>query len=204
MLLLSWLAMSSHTSVGAIVEWLAPHRHAWYALPGVTLMFVALGLLMVPVLLLITATGIAFGPLLGPVYAMVGCLASASVGFAIGRRVGFDRVERLAGKRVAQATGAMARHGIVAAFLLRKIPLPFTLANVAVGATPMRYRDFVVGTLLGMVAVVVGLAGFGSQATTLVTEPSPRRLGLAALTVASAFTLAWLLNRVLRPREDAR
>jgi uncharacterized membrane protein YdjX (TVP38/TMEM64 family) len=68
----------------------------------------------------------------------------------------------------------------------------------------MRYRDFVVGTLLGMVAVVVGLAGFGSQATTLVTEPSPRRLGLAALTVASAFTLAWLLNRVLRPREDAR
>ena len=49
------------------------------------LAFVVLGLALVPVILLIAATGIAFGPLLGPVYAMAGCLASASTGFAIGR-----------------------------------------------------------------------------------------------------------------------
>ena len=45
----------------------------------VMLAFIALGLF--PVLLLITATGIAFGPVLGPIYAMAGCLASGVDGF---------------------------------------------------------------------------------------------------------------------------
>ena len=53
-------------------EWLAPHRRAWYAPPTVALAFVLLGLAMVPVLLLIAATGLAFGPFLGPIYAMAG------------------------------------------------------------------------------------------------------------------------------------
>ena len=201
-LFLLWLAMPPETTVEAFVEWFAPHRRAWYALPGVALTFVGLGLLMVPVLVLIAATGIAFGPWLGPAYAMAGCLASASIGFAIGRWVGLDRVERLTGTRIAKAAGAMARHGILAAFVLRKIPLPFTLANVIAGATPLRYRDFVVGTTLGMVAGVVALAGFGHHATTLVTDPSPRRLGLAAIAVAVPLTLAWLLTRWFRPREN--
>jgi uncharacterized membrane protein YdjX (TVP38/TMEM64 family) len=202
-LLLVWLAAPADITVEAFAEWFAPHRLAWYALPSVALAFVALGLLLVPVLLLIAATGIAFGPWLGPLYAMAGCLASASVGFAIGRLVGFERVERLTGKRVARAARAMARRGVIAVFVLRKIPLPFTLANVVVGATPLRYRDFVVGTTLGMIAVVVGLAGFGYQATTLITDPSPRRVGFAAVIVAVGLTLAWLLNRVLQPRENA-
>jgi uncharacterized membrane protein YdjX (TVP38/TMEM64 family) len=203
LLLIFWLAMPDETTVDTFVEWFAPHRRAWYALPGVALTFVVLGLLMVPVLVLIAATGIAFGPWLGPVYAMAGCLASASAGFAIGRWVGLDRVERLTGARVAKAAGAMARHGILAAFLLRKIPVPFTLANVVAGATPLRYRDFVVGTTLGMVAGVVALAGFGHHATTLINDPSPRRLGLAAIAVVVPLTLAWLLTRFLRLREIA-
>ena len=42
--------------------WLAPHRHAWYALPMVMLVFVVFAI--VPVVLLIAATGLAFGPIL--------------------------------------------------------------------------------------------------------------------------------------------
>ena len=48
-----------------VSAWAATHRHAWYALPMVMLAFMGLGLF--PVLLLITATGIAFGPVLGPI-----------------------------------------------------------------------------------------------------------------------------------------
>jgi uncharacterized membrane protein YdjX (TVP38/TMEM64 family) len=203
LLLIVWRAMPAQTTVDAFAEWFAPHRGAWYALPGVALTFVVLGLVLVPVLVLIAATGVAFGPWLGPMYAMVGCLASASIGFAIGRWVGRDRVERLAGTRVTRAAGAMARHGILATFLLRKVPVPFTLANVAAGTTPLRYRDFVIGTTLGMLAVVVALAGFGYHATTLINDPSPRRLGFAAIAVAVPLTLAWLLGRRLRPREHA-
>ena len=120
---------------------------------------------MVPVILLIAATGIAFGPLLGPVYAMAGCLASASTGFAIGRWMGLQRVEQLGGERITRVTRALKRNGTLAVFLVRKIPAPFTLVNIIVGASTIRFRDFIVGTVLGMGAFVVGLAGFGYQAT---------------------------------------
>ena len=142
-------------NVDEFAAWLSPHRHAWYALPVVMLAFVVLGLAMVPVVLLIAATGIAFGPLLGPVYAMAGCLASASTGFAIGRWMGLRRVEQLGGERITRVMRALKRNGTLAVFLVRKVPAPFTLVNIVVGASTVRFRDFIVGTVLGMGAFVV-------------------------------------------------
>ena len=79
-----------------------------------------------------------------------------------------------------------------------KVPVPFTLANVAVGASAIRFRDFIVGTTLGMTSVVVALAGFGSQLTRLVHEPSAASLATAALFVAVPLTIAVLINRAMR------
>jgi uncharacterized membrane protein YdjX (TVP38/TMEM64 family) len=187
--------------IDAISTWMAPHRHVWYALPIVMLAFI--GLALVPVVLLIAATGIAFGPVLGPIYAMAGCLASGSVGFAIGRWLGQRRVEQLGGERVARVTRTLKRNGTIAVFFLRKIPLPFTLANIVVGASTVRYRDFVLGTLLGMAGLVIGLAGFGYQLTMVLRSPSPSTVLGAALLVSVPLTVAWLINRSLRTRSAA-
>jgi uncharacterized membrane protein YdjX (TVP38/TMEM64 family) len=182
---------------------LAPHRRAWYALPAVVVAFIGLGLAMVPVLLLIAATGIAFGPVLGPLYAMAGCLASASTGFAIGRWVGLRRVERLGGERIQKLTRALRKHGTLAVYFVRKVPAPFTLVNIVVGASTVRYRDFVIGTTLGMAAAVVALAGFGHQFTEVLRDPAPASVFRAALVVIVPLTLAWLINRALSRRASA-
>jgi len=181
--------------------WVEPHRHAWYALPMVMLAFIVLGLF--PVLLLITATGIAFGPLLGPIYAMAGCLASASIGFAIGRWLGVRRAERLGGEWMARVTRALHRNTTLAVFFVRKMPAPFTLVNIAIGASTVRYIDFIVGTLLGMGAMVIGLAGFGYQLAQALRTPSPATLAGAALFVGAPLTLAWFINRTLRRARHA-
>jgi len=181
-----------------LVSQLAPLRDAWYALPVVVFAFVALGLVLVPVMLLVAATGVVFGPFLGPVYALAGCLASASTGFAIGRWMGRRRVEQLGGDRIKRLTSALKRNGTLAVFLVRKVPAPFTLVNIVVGASTVSYRDFVIGTVLGMGALVIALAGFGYQITRAVEDPSPRMLGGAALLVGVPLTLAWIINRALR------
>jgi uncharacterized membrane protein YdjX (TVP38/TMEM64 family) len=162
----------------------------------VMLAFIALGLF--PVLLLITATGIAFGPVLGPIYAMAGCLASASMGFGIGRRLGMRRVERLGGERITRVTRALNRNGTLAIFFVRKVPAPFTLVNIVIGASTVRFADFILGTVLGMGALVIGLAGFGYQLTQALRDPSPATLAAAALFVGVPLTLAWFINRTLR------
>jgi phospholipase D1/2 len=179
-----------------VSAWVAPHRHAWYALPMVMLAFI--GLAMFPVLLLITATGIAFGPILGPIYAMAGSLASASMGFAIGRWLGMRRVERLGGERIVRVTRALNRNGTLAVFFVRKVPAPFTLVNIVIGASSVRYVDFLLGTFLGMAAAVIALAGFGYQLMHAFRNPSPATLSTAAVFVAIPLTLAWVINRALR------
>jgi len=185
----------------AVSAWLAPHRQAWYALPVVVFAFVALS--PVPVMLLIAATGIAFGPILGPIYAMAGCLASGSCGFALGRWMGLRRVQELGGERIVRLTGTLKRNGTLAVFLLRKVPVHYLLANIVVGASTVRYRDFIVGTILGMGAMIITLAGFGIQLTTALRSPSPATVVGAILMVSIPLTLAWVINRSLRPRTTA-
>lgn len=184
-----------------VSAWLEPYRHAWYALPVVMLVFIALAI--VPVVLLIAATGVVFGPILGPIYAMAGCLASASAGFAIGRWMGRRRVEQLGGERIARLSRTIQRNGTLAVFLVRKVPAPFILSNIVVGASSVGYRDFMIGTLLGMGAFVVALAGFGYQLPMLLHDPSPTTVIEAALFVAVPLTLAWFINRTLRPPRHA-
>jgi phospholipase D1/2 len=179
-------------------SWMAPYRHAWYALPMVVVAFIVLA--PVPVLVLIAVTGIAFGPVLGPIYAMAGCLSSGSIGFALGRWMGRRHVERLGGARVAQMSRVLHRNGTLAVFLVRKIPAPFALSNIVVGASRVRYRDFILGTILGMSAIVVALAGFGSQAAMVLRDPSPASITMAALFIGIPLTVAWVLNRALRRR----
>jgi phospholipase D1/2 len=195
-----WLPL---TSVGPdeIAASIEPHRYAWYALPSVMVTFIAFSL--VPVLLLITLTGIAFGPVLGPLYAMAGCLASASVGFGLGRLLGLDRVARLGGERVTTMTRVLKRNGTLAVFFARKVPAPFLLANIVIGASTVRYRDFLLGTLLGMAAIVIALAGFGYQFAQGLRNPSPATALTAVAFVAVPLTLAWFINRTLRRARHA-
>jgi len=198
-----WWRLDLPATPDALAALAAPHRHAWYGLLLVMAAFVLLGLALFPVLVLIAATGIAFGPVLGPLYAMAGSLASASVGFAIGRRLGARRVERITGERLMRVMKQIKRNGVLAVFLVRKVPAPFTLVNIAVGASRVSLRDFLFGTLLGMMAVVVAIAGFGSQLSQLFRDPSPGTLLRAALIVLAPMSLALVVNHVLRLRQPA-
>jgi len=175
---------------------LAAHRYAWYALPLVVLAFVVFSLL--PVMLLVSLTGAAFGPVLGPLYAMAGCLASASTAFALGRWIGPRRVHGWGGERVARAMRALSRNGTLTVFLIRKIPAPFVIVNLLLGASAVRYREFVIGTTLGMMAMVIALAGFGYQLAALWRDPSGEGLLRALMFLTIPLSLAWLINRRLR------
>ena len=179
-----------------VSSWLATHRHAWYALPLVVAGFVVFSVF--PVMLLVSLTGVAFGPVLGPLYAMAGCLASASTSFAIGRWIGPGHVHGWGGERAARVIRALQRNGTLTVFLIRKIPAPFLLVNVLLGASAVTYREFVAGTILGMAAMVIALAGVGYHLVETWRHPSAEGVVRAVLFLAIPLTLAWLINRRLR------
>lgn len=179
-----------------LAMWLTAHRYTWYALPCVVVAFVVLSI--VPVMLLVSLTGVAFGPVLGPLYAMAGCLASASTAFAIGRWMGRGRVHGWGGARVARVMRSLRKNGTLTVFLIRKIPAPFMLVNMLLGASAVRYREFVAGTALGMAAMVVGLAGLSYQFAETWRHPTAAGVLRALVFLIIPLTLAWLIDRRLR------
>lgn len=189
-----WFAPTLHSR--ELSTWLVAHRYTWYALPLVAAAFVVFSI--VPVVLLVSLTGAAFGPLLGPLYAMAGCLASASTAFAIGRWIGPHRVQGWGGERIARIRRALRRNGTFTVFLIRKVPAPFVLVNVLLGASAVRYREFVIGTTLGMMAMVIALAGFGYHLAETWRHPTAEGFLRATAFLAIPLTLAWLINRRLR------
>jgi phospholipase D1/2 len=195
--LIAYLSVS-HVEVGDLSTRLAEDRYAWWAPPLVVLAFVVFS--VVPVMLLVSLTGIAFGPVLGPLYAMTGCLASASTAFAIGRWIGPRQVNGWGGERIRRIMGLLRRNGTLAVFLIRKIPLPFFLVNFMLGASAVGYREFLIGTALGMTAMVIGLAGFGYQLAETWRDPSTDSIVRALLFLCLPLSLAWLINRHLRAR----
>ena len=210
--LLSFVALLALLGLSAIIAYLslsrlelsdlsarlAEERYAWWAPALVIVAFVAFS--VVPVMLLVSLTGIAFGPVLGPLYAMTGCLASASAAFAIGRWMGPRQVNGWGGDRMQRLMGMLRRNGTLSVFLIRKIPAPFVLVNVMLGASAVGYREFLIGTTLGMVAMVVGLASFGYQLAEVWRHPSPESIIRALLVLCIPLTLAWTINLHLRAR----
>jgi uncharacterized membrane protein YdjX (TVP38/TMEM64 family) len=196
----AWTPLRDLLDLRRLAGWMEEYRSAWYALPLLVVAYVVLGLFMISVLLLILATGVAFGPWLGCLYALAGCLVSASVGFAIGRWAGLRRVERLGGERVQRLTTKLRRNGTLAVYLLRKVPAPFMLSNIVMGASKIRYRDYLLGTLLGMTPIIVALAGFGYQLTRVFEDPSPGKIALTLSMLIVPLSLAWFINRTLKKR----
>ena len=177
--------------------WVEPHRYEWYALPMVMAAFAALSAL--PVLLLITATGIAFGPLLGPIYALLGALASATLTFAIGRKLGRETVRRLAGQRVNELSRRLARRGLVTVAFVRMLPIaPFSVVNVVAGASHIRWSDFLLGTIIGLLPGITTLTFFVDRAIAAIRDPGAGTFALLAVAVAILVALVWVLRRKLR------
>jgi phospholipase D1/2 len=153
--------------------------------------YVIAGLLLVPVTVLIVATGVVFGPLLGGVYALLGALLSAAVTYGIGRRLGRNAVRRLAGRRLNRITRRLAKKGTLAIAVIRLLPIaPFSVVNVVVGASHIRLRDFLLGTAIGMAPGIAATVVFVDRITAAVTDPGPATFaavaGLAAVLAAVA------------------
>jgi phospholipase D1/2 len=139
------------------------------ALVVVPAVFVILSMAFVPMFVLRVTIVLAFGPLLGPLYAMLAVALAALVGHALGRRLGAAALERLAGPRVRRIRERLSRCGVWSIAALRLVPLgPNMLVNAVAGAARLPRPIFIAGTMIGMIPGLVVLAGLGAQIEALI------------------------------------
>jgi uncharacterized membrane protein YdjX (TVP38/TMEM64 family) len=155
--------------------------------------FVLGGLVVMPVMVLIAATGIVFGPWLGMLYSLLGATLSAVFVYGIGREVGRDAVRRVAGRRINDLSRRIAKRGLLAMLFVRIVPVaPFSIINLVAGASHLGFRDFLIGTILGLLPGTILISFFVDRIVAAVLHPGPVTFALLALVsgVAIAGTLA--------------
>lgn len=124
-------------------------------------------LLPVPSSLIMTGHGAAFGWPLGTVLSLVGGLGAAVVAFWIGRRGG-PLLERLVGEEEqAKADAMLSKWGVLAIILSRPLPMLAETVALLAGASPMRWRTVIVGSLLGNLPPALLYAITGATAASL-------------------------------------
>lgn len=135
--------------------------------------YVGLAVLGVPQIVLITAQVVVFGAWIGFVLSWIGKLIACAIGFYFGRRFGAGIVARNQSPQLAEFMAAVGRHGFWISAGIRLVPtVPSVLINIAAGATPIRFRDFIAGTALGSVPKMALMAFGGAAAMTAMREHS--------------------------------
>jgi phospholipase D1/2 len=211
LLVLVALAVAARTDfvgeTGVLAEALrfaSQNRLSGLGLSAVVATFCLATLLFVPINIMIAATGALFGPLLGLLYALAGALVAAGLSFAAGRALGRDWLRRVASRRINAINKRLNQHGLLAMTVLRLLPIaPFTVVNLAAGASEIRTRDYLLGTLFGMAPGIVLMTVFGDRLGAWLRHPDVANLAVVVIVAAAALLLTWALRRWSRRRTSA-
>ena len=163
-------------------------------------------LIVFPVTALIAATGVAFGPWEGLIWASVATLVASIANYYLARMLPAKFADRRLGRWTRRMGNRFKRDGIVAIMIARNIPFaPFTLVNVVAGLASIRFRDYLAGTVLGMGPTILALTILGDRLRGAWDSPTLENVILLLLAIGVWFAVAlglqalsnrWVSSRV--------
>ena len=165
--------------------------------------FVVAGAMVLPLNMLILATAAVFGPWLGILYAAAGTMSSGTIMYFVGARLGRESLDRMLGERWKRILTGLRKRGLLAIVTFRLLPLaPFTLINLAAGASGIRFFDFFLGTLMGVAPGLVLMSIMGDRIVSILSDPSAMDIAILVLCVAALIGLAVAAQALLLRRGD--
>lgn len=164
LLVLAGTAVLLATGVPSIGEIRAVTGAAGWAAPvAFALLYAAFTLVPAPATVLSIAAGVLFGLPVGLGAAMTGAVLGATVAFGLSRGLGRSAVARIPSARLAWLDETLRRRGLAAVIGIRLVPvIPFPALNYACGLTGIGLRDYVLGTIVGIVPSAAAYTTIGA------------------------------------------
>ncbi len=120
--------------------------------------------LFFPGLPITVAGGLAFGPIWGIIYTLIGSTIGASLAFLISRHFARRQIEKLLKGKLKSIDEGVEKNGWIYVAITRLIPLfPFNLLNYAFGLTKIRFSHYFVATSIFMLPGIAAYVIFGSS-----------------------------------------
>ncbi len=168
--------LSQYTQKEVLLRLLTQFREHWWGPVGFILIYGVGCVVAFPGSILTLCGGAIFGVAWGTLYNVLASNLGATLAFLMARYFGRDFVSRFMKGRIESFDEKVARHGFRFIFTLRLIPLvPFNGLNLGSGLSKIKYRDYLLGSVIGMLpgtfiytyfadALLGGVTGSGKKA----------------------------------------
>jgi uncharacterized membrane protein YdjX (TVP38/TMEM64 family) len=148
------------------------------------------------------AAGLLFGTVGGTPLALAGVTAAALAQMWVARRLAAGHHGNLLPQRTKAIEDFLTRNGTLAVMESRIVPLlPYGLVNWSAGLTRLRYRDMVLGTVVGAAPKVFAYTALGGSLTDL---SSPEAIAAVTLIVLIGLAGALVARRQIALERRAR
>ncbi|MCP1313207.1 MULTISPECIES: TVP38/TMEM64 family protein [unclassified Halomonas] len=186
-----------NTAIAYLGQW---QREPWM-FAAVILLYNALLLLMFPLTVLVVATAVLFGTTWGFGYALLGTLSFSVLSYWVGHWLGREALMRYGGRHLRGLSGYLSKRGVRTMIVFNLLPIaPFIVTNMLAGAFHLRFRDYMLGSIIGIVPWLVSVIFLGSQLGALFTAGDHQEMIWALAGVAVALVLLWGLKRYASTR----
>ena len=175
--------------------------------PVVFVLIYTIGILFLPATPFTIAGAVIFGKFPGMLYNLVADSLGASISFYLGRYFLHGVARGFLETRMPWLDRKAAEEGFSVIFYLRIFWFPFIVLNYGAGATRIRFRDYFLGTVLGVLpSVFISTYFVGAMKETLATYRRPADLltfdlFFPILLLVFSFFLPTLLKRLRKGRE---
>jgi uncharacterized membrane protein YdjX (TVP38/TMEM64 family) len=189
-----WSPLREWIDVGTLVGFAAEFAQSPGA-PFIMLgVFLLGGLVAFPLTVLIIVCILVFGPWHGFAYSLAGALSSAVLTYGVGHLLGRKTVWRFAGKKLRELNRRLARRGLLTIIVVRIIPFaPFTVINLVAGASHIRFRDYLIGSAVGMLPGMAAISLFTDQLAATIEKPDLPAFAILAAVVGVIVVTGWKL-----------
>ena len=193
--------LQDYLSPGNLKEIVAVLKDSELARVYVLGAYVLGSLLMVPITVLITLTILVFGIYDGFIFAVAGAVISSIITYWLGRVLGRDVVRSLAGNKVTGLSQKLGRRGILSTFVIRLMPIaPYSVVNIVAGASHIRFTDFIIGTVLGLLPGIFAIAGIVDRGSALLSGPDLSTILSAIAVIAGVVATFFFIQKKFREK----
>ncbi len=193
-------SLGSRLEAGTLIITLRGLSSAALAIPLYFLLFGLATSLFTPAVAMMIASGVTWGFWPGWLISWVAANVWVHAHFAVGRWIAGDELKGLLARRGA---GWLVREldqgGALTTIMVRQLPLPFPLVNLAAGASPMGWRKWAVGNAIGLLPNCLIYTQLAAALADGV-EGSQRTAAIRVLIAASGVIALGLLSRWLQRR----
>lgn len=195
---LSWF-WSDSLSGETVADYLRSFEQSAWSWLLLLSVFLIGGCVGMPLNVLLIAATMVFNPWLTLICGYSGAFMSAVIIFFSGRMAGRPLVERFAKQRAAGINEMLKKRGILPVVLLRLLPVaPFPIINALAGSTKLSFRDYSVGTLLGMFPGMCAVVFLAEHTMSTLAEPSYTKVGLLGGAIALLIGVMYGARRLYR------